>query len=716
MFNRRAFLKQSTLSAAGLLVAQPIYAKGVQAEYSLAGSLGPDNQSGPASALPADSPFALRFRQIHLDYHTSELIEDIAGRFDPEEFAATLDKARVNSVTCFGRCHHGLIYHDTKLFPDRHHPHLKRNLLKEQIEACHKRNIRVPVYVTVQWDYFTANEHPEWVIVDEHGKPYGTEPYEAGFYRYLDVNTPYRDFLKRYIGELFETVPVDGLFLDIIKVLDSSNPHNIRQMRKKGLDPARSADRMHFYSDVMVEWREDLTAFIRKLDQNASIFYNSGHIGPYIRRPLPTYTHLELESLPSGGWGYLHYPLTSRYARTLGKDFMGMTGKFHTSWGDFHSLKNQAALEFECFNMLAMTGKCSIGDQLPPNGKLDAATYDLIGHVYRQVEQKEPWCQGARPLVDIGIVTIEEMQPLETSARVPEPMMGAVRMLQEGKHQFDVIDVLSDWSPYKVVILPDQVVMTDAMKQKLEGYLAGGGSVIASHSSGLRPDKKDFGSSAFGISLVGEAPYSPDFIVSSGEGISAGLPATELVVYQKAMEVKPVTATVLAMTNVPYFNRTYQHFVSHRHTPSSGKAGYPAVVQTGKVIYFAHPIFSQYAQNAPSWCKKLVLNAVDRLLPDPLVQTPGAPTTLMAALNRQAPQNRSVLHLLHYVPERRGTAFDVLEDVIPLYNVAVSVKTPGRVKSVMRVPENKAIPFKQSGDRIVFTVPELRGHQMIAIS
>lgn len=48
------------------------------------------------------------------------------------------------------------IYSDTKLFPERHHPHLKRNLLKEQSEACHRRGIRAPVYTTIQWDQFAA--------------------------------------------------------------------------------------------------------------------------------------------------------------------------------------------------------------------------------------------------------------------------------------------------------------------------------------------------------------------------------------------------------------------------------------------------------------------------------------------------------------------------------------------------------------------------------
>ena len=136
--------------------------------------------------------------QIHLDFHTSE---HIAGRRDPRSTPRrspdTLARAHVDSVTCFARCHHGWIYFDTTVHPERRHPHLERDLLREQIEACHARGIRVPIYTTVQWDHLTAAEHPEWRIVTPEGALEGTPPFEAGFYRKLCLNSPYVELLQR---------------------------------------------------------------------------------------------------------------------------------------------------------------------------------------------------------------------------------------------------------------------------------------------------------------------------------------------------------------------------------------------------------------------------------------------------------------------------------------------------------------------------------------
>ncbi len=115
-------------------------------------------------------------------------------------------------------------------------------------------------------------------------------------------------------------------------------------------------------------------------------------------------------------------------------------------------------------------------------------------------------------------------------------------------------------------------------------------------------------------------------------------------------------------------------------------------MRNGNVIYISSPIFSQYNQNAPLWCKKLVLNALDLLLPEPLVRHDG-PSSIFATLNEQAAENRQVLHLLHYIPERRGLDFDVIEDVIPLYDVAVSLRVEQPVAGVLLVPQGEAVDF-----------------------
>jgi len=676
------------------------------------------------------NPLDLRFRQIHLDFHTSEAIPNIGADFDPEEFAATLEKARVNSITCFARCHHGWIYYDTQRFPERRHPHLNRNLLKEQIEACHARNIRVPIYVTIQWDHYTASHHPEWLALNADGSIQGTRPYEAGFYRELCVNSPYLDFIKAQVKEILEMFPVDGFFFDIVRPLDDSSRWSRAGMEAEGLDPADGNARKAYGLKVINNFKRELSAFVREIKPEATIFYNAGHVGPRHRPVADSYSHWELESLPSGGWGYLHFPVSARYARTLGLECLGMTGKFHTTWGDFHSFKNSAALQFECYQMLAMNAKCSIGDQLLPSGKIDPTTYELIGSVYRRVEQKEPWCREARPLTEIGVFTPEAFYGEGVTGRVPTATMGATRMLQEGGHQFDVIDPEADFSAYKVLILPDHIPVSPSFAAKLEAYLNHGGALLASYEAGLNEQQSEFALKALGVRLTGETTLDAegrpargryyakhdftDYLRPRGD-IGRGLAETEYAMYMKELAVaaEPGAETLVDVI-ASYFDRSYKHFCSHNQTPSSSRASGPGIVRNGQTIYFAHPIFSQYAQTAPLWVKKLFLNALEMLLPEPLVRHRG-PSSLLVTLNEQAAEKRQVLHLLHYIPERRGLQFDTIEDVLPVYDIPLSVKVPGAVQAVTCVPQQEGLNFQQANGRVDFTLPKLEGHQMIAI-
>ena len=289
----------------------------------------------------------------------------------------------------------------------------------------------------------------------------------------------------------------------------------------------------------------------------------------------------------------------------------------------------------------------------------------------------------------------------------------------EAQLQFDLIDTDRDFAAYKLLILPETIPVDDAFATKLQRYVEAGGALIASHRSGLTPDGARFAGDLLGVTLKGEAPYSPDFLVPGG-GFADDLPRTAHVMYQRGLEVVPASdATVLAEVQAPHFNRTWRHFCSHRHAPSSGHVEYPGIVQRGRTIYFAHPIFSQYQANAPRWCRKLLEAAIDRLLPTRLVRVAG-PTTLLTAMNHQPRRNRYVLHLLHYVPERRGEAFDIVEDVIPLHELSVQLN-PGtnitaNVVSVSLEPEGEALSFDADDGALSFTVPRLDGHAMVAIA
>ncbi|MGI5817930.1 MAG: alpha-amylase family protein [Armatimonadota bacterium] len=656
----------------------------------------------------------LRYRAIHLDFHTSGDIPGIGGAFDAEEFVSTLETARVNQICCFARGHHGWIYYPSETHRERVHPELTTDLLGRQIEACHARDILVPIYITVEWDLYSSRRHPEWCMVDPEGCFMGTKPFEAGFYRRLCKNSPYVDFLAEHTEEVLTRFDCDGFFFDIVHAQPCACRHCIEGMLSEGLDPERPEDRQSYALDVLLRFQERMSALVREHAPDALIFYNSGHIGPMHRKMQHSFTHFELESLPGGKWGYAHFPVAQRYARTLGLPTISHTGKFHTTWGDFHSYRNPVALEYECMRMLALGCRCEVGDQLPPDGKIDGPTYELIGSVYEKVEAAEPWCHGAEAVVDIGVMTPEEFVTDPASRDIPPAISGATKMLQELHHQFDVIDSQSDFSRYRLIIMPDEIPVDHALAVKLGEYVAAGGRLLATYHAGLEPEGERFAVGELGVEFVGEAPFSPDFIVP-GE-LGDGLADAPHVIYLQGAEVRPLLdAEVLSPVCKPWFNRTWRHFCSHRHTPVEGPAEYPGAVRNDRCIYLMHPHFTQYRERAPRWCKLLIRNAIELLLEEPVLRA-DAPSTAIFTVNRQAAEQRLVVHALHYVPERRSEQLEIVEDIIPLHEVPVSVRVDDEVALVRLVPGGEEIAFTMTDGRCGFVIPRVEGTQMVEIA
>ena len=139
----------------------------------------------------------------------------------------------------------------------------------------------------------------------------------------------------------------------------------------------------------------------------------------------------------------------------LGFDHVGHTGKFHTSWGEFGGFKSPQALIYECAQMVALGSKCLVGDQLHPNGAINHDTYASIAPAYERIEKLEPYLKGARQIAEIAVLSAEHFHPVGGRNNLSDD--GAVQMLLELKHLFDVVDSTARFEDYRLLILPDEI-------------------------------------------------------------------------------------------------------------------------------------------------------------------------------------------------------------------------------------------------------------------
>jgi len=663
---------------------------------------------------------SLRFRQIHLDFHTSPHIPAIGESFNKKHWQETLQRAAVNSITIFAKCHHGWSYHPTKV--GKMHPHLSFDLLRAQYEACKEIDINCPIYLSAGIDNLASYEHPEWREVNKDGTYAGwaKRVLDPGFHM-MDFHSPYLHYLCEQIHEVVELFPgCDGIFLDIISQNQSCTRWSLEFMDSHGLDAEVEADRIRSSELALEKYYIATTAASRSNREDMPVFHNAGHIPRGKNELLQYFSHLELESLPTGGWGYDHFPSSAKYVCNLEHDFLGMTGKFHNTWGEFGGFKHPNALRYECAAMVAFGSKCSVGDQLHPNGLLDESTYDIIGEAYREVADKEPWCAHAKQIFDIAVLSSEAENHNHRNNHADD---GAGRILLEGHFLFALVDRSMDFSQFRALLLPDDIRIDEELKQKLDTFVAEGGKLILSGKSGMWKEREEF---AFhlGVTLEGESPFVPDYIAAASE-FAPGFVKTPMVMSARSQRIRVSDGTSLGDIHDPYFNRTYKHFCSHQHAPNQiDPSGFHAGVIHGSTLYFAHPVFSYYRTRGAVAVRDFVIKSIKHFLGSDNRITTNLPSNGRVALTSQESENRFLLHALYAPTIKRGGAdaegngsdVEVIEDLPELHNVTFEIRDLPKISSARLVPQQSDISCEQSGDTLKLTIPSFACHQMVELT
>jgi hypothetical protein len=134
-------------------------------------------------------------------------------------------------------------------------------------------------------------------------------------------------------------------------------------------------------------------------------------------------------------------------------------------------------------------------------------------------------------------------------------------------------------------------------------------------------------------------------------------------------------------------------------------------VVTDRTAYVAFPVFNTFAEHGNLTYRLLVRNLLDQLI-EPIVSV-GGPSYIETTLQRQ--KGRMILHVLAYQGERRAPGLDLIEDIVPLYDVPVSVKVDKKPARVYLAPSRKELAFEYVDGRVRVTLPEVRGHEMVVM-
>ena len=114
----------------------------------------------------------------------------------------------------------------------------------------------------------------------------------------------------------------------------------------------------------------------------------------------------------------------------------------------------------------------------------------------------------------------------------------------------------SDWSKYKVLVIPDDIIFNEEIARRVKAHIAAGKAVISSGSSGLDEEKKQFVlEKEWGVKYIGENDFDPAYF-TVGKNFNQGLPDMPLSLYSSGIDVEPLPGTSVEANLIkPYYNR-----------------------------------------------------------------------------------------------------------------------------------------------------------------
>ena len=650
-------------------------------------------------------------RQIHLDFHCSEFIENIGNQFDAKSFQACLKKGKVNSINLFAKCHHSWSYYPTKI--GKIHPHLNFDLLGQQIKASQEIGLKTFIYFTMGWSANDAINHPEWCARNKDGSYIIHSPLNEGdsghdelpFYhwKFMCINNEYHSLIYDQIEEICRLYSVDGFWFDIYQVHRKCYCQScLESMEALGYNPENPDEVESHYAHQIKVHCDSINNLIHNYLPDAEVFYNGTTAideGANFRHCMyENNSTQDLEDLPTTWGGYDKLPMQAKYFLNAGYTITAMSGKFHTAWGEFGGFKHPSALKYEAAVMIGTGANCNFGDQLHPNGKIDKSTYENIGHAFDYVEQIEDYGIGGKPFSRLGLWRSFDQESDE----------GLSQMLLEMQIDFDVANFSRDFKEYEVLLLPSNCTLSEEEIHRIKNYINSGGGVISLSKSLL--NFLDHGiAKDFGVRYLGHSNFDCDYTLIK-EILYPSFVKTPFLNYHPAICVKPEDDTeILADVYEPYFKRTIDQYCSHQKTPfKEKKATYPAITKREKCIFIAHDLDIMYKKFGARIHREVFNSCLNLVYKNPYI-TVKLPSSARVNLLHQEKERRFVLHLFYSTPVQRGVA-SVIEDFVTLSGVEVSFNLPKIIKNVILIPDSKSLNIERSDSEYRVTIPTLKMH------
>jgi hypothetical protein len=737
MLNRRTFLKTGAAALPLASALNPLSAQ--QASDNTISGPAPNLVTLPPRLAPLDRDnmaWQLKVRRVG----QSNMTEHDPAVMNIEEWADYWHSAQADLV--FVSVTGILAFYPSKVPFHRHGKFLNsRDFFGECVAAAKKRGMRVVARMSPDLNWPDALQaHPEWAMRNKDGSPQ-LSPEDPRLFKTCMFSSYMDDYMPAIIREVNSLYDVDCFYTNGWPPIGSLPECHCAICAK--LPPPNTAAYWHAFNDRLFDLWKRYDALAKEKKTDSFFFANLGgnvHASPNLAR-------------------------LGQLAAWFQGDNQGRTYEDPTIWGVTLQGRAANAVNDGSFTAGNVTAAYSTGSVRWRNASKNPGEakmwlnetlasgmvpyFHFIGSEagfgedrrwqktgrdhFQWTARHDAHLKGRRSIANIGVVMGQSTQllykgPATASSRtyMRETTNGIYDALLRGRFAFDLVHeerlTPERLSKYRLVILPNIAMLSEAQCQQLRDYVRAGGSLMASFETSLYDEnlqpRKEFGlADLLGINKAGEV------IGTNGNAYYARIEHQHPILAnfidtnwlpgaQNRMPLKPTDNPIL--TVVPGFVQ-YPPELAY---PPQSHTNEPAVVlrETGnsRTAYFPGDIERTYWLTGHGDLLALMHNTIRWLTRDEThlhVQGDG----LIEAIGWETEPGYAI-HLLNYTNPNAHHGW--IENTYPLGPQTVSLKLPSgaRVKSVDLLRGGQTIPFHLDAQILRFTIPRIEDYEVGAIT
>jgi hypothetical protein len=358
----------------------------------------------------------------------------------------------------------------------------------------------------------------------------------------------------------------------------------------------------------------------------------------------------------------------------------------------------------------------------------------VVERVYQWHAEHDRYWRDAAPLARVGLVysqqTAANYGGPEARVKVEDPILGVYQALIEARIPFEMVhDRCLEplrLSELKTLVLPNVAALSDRQCAQLRGFVARGGSLVATYETSLYDEqgqrRDTFGlADLFGVDFAGcvEGPLKNGYLdlhhdTEHADVLLAGLEDAKRIIFGGyRVHVAGAERTPRALTLVP----PYPDLPMEEVYPRSPRTDIPGVIYRqvglGRVVYvpwdLARVFWEVLNPDHGALLANLVRWATNQALP---VRVEG-PGVLDVTLWRVG--SALTVHLVNLTnPMMMRGAFRAL-DPVGEQRVTVLLPEGSRVKRVHLLKGGREVDYMVDSGTLRLRVPEVVDHEVVAV-